>query len=151
MGHVSFLHHLSLSLSTVSSSLFLSKRNRRRNRRRNGDLSATMISPCRRHQSESLSVESSPLSLCGQRIQFSIGLLDDSASLSLSVSSSNLRLLVSLRRFHLPLDLLDDSAYLSLSTTAHVDQASLHLSLRPVAILDEIKPKVKAKFFSFYV
>ena len=106
----------SLSLTTVSSSLFLSWRHWRRN----NDLSTTMISPThRRHQPESVSVKSSPLSLCGQRIQFSIGLLDDSASLSLSVSSSNLRLLVSLRRFHLPLDLLDDSAYLSLSTTAH--------------------------------
>ncbi|KAF3605815.1 hypothetical protein DY000_02047594 [Brassica cretica] len=63
----------------------------------------------------------------------------------------NPRLRRSLRRFHLSLDLLDASAYLSLSTTAHRDQASLHLSLQPVAILDEIKPKVKAKCFSFYV
>ncbi|WZZ47195.1 hypothetical protein YC2023_043454 [Brassica napus] len=79
-----------------------------------------MISPTRRrHQPESVSVESSPLSLCGRRIRVSIGLLDDSASLSLSVSWSNPRLLVSLRRFRLPLDLLDNSAYLSLSTTAH--------------------------------
>ncbi|KAF3605814.1 hypothetical protein DY000_02047595 [Brassica cretica] len=58
-----------------------------------------MISPCRRHQPESLSVESSPLSLSGRRIRVSLALLDDSASLSLSLS------------------LVDESASPSLSST----------------------------------
>uniref|UniRef100_A0A0D3CHK1 Myb-like domain-containing protein n=1 Tax=Brassica oleracea var. oleracea TaxID=109376 RepID=A0A0D3CHK1_BRAOL len=41
------------------------------------------------------------------------------------------------------LSLLDDSASLSLSSTAHLDEESLHLSLHPVALLDEIKSKGK--------
>ncbi|KAF2556362.1 hypothetical protein F2Q68_00016953 [Brassica cretica] len=39
------------------------------------------------------------------------------------------------------LSLLDDSASLSLSSTAYLDEESLHLSLHPVALLDEIKSK----------
>ncbi|KAF2536326.1 hypothetical protein F2Q68_00019698 [Brassica cretica] len=99
-----------------------------------------MISPSRRrHQPESLSVESS----------LSLSLVDDSASPALS--STIPPPCRSPRRFPFLVALLDDSAYLSLSTMAHLDQESVHLSRRPVAILDEIKPKEKAKFFSFYV
>ena len=45
------------------------------------------------------------------------------------------------------LSLLDDSASLSLSSTAHLDEESLHLSLHPVALLDEIKSKGKGMYF----
>ncbi|KAG2277268.1 hypothetical protein Bca52824_059823 [Brassica carinata] len=66
------------------------------------------------HQPESLSLESSSLSLWSTipRLPRRIRL-----SLSLSISSTIPRLRRSLRRFRLPLDLLDTSAYLSISST----------------------------------
>ncbi|KAG2293825.1 hypothetical protein Bca52824_040494 [Brassica carinata] len=128
-----------------------------------------MISPCRRHQSESLSVESSPLSLwsTNPRLPRSLRRFHLSLSFSLSISSMNPRLCRSLRRFHLSLSIssmnprlprsLDDSTSSRSPRRLRVSLA-LHdgsprssftppLSLRPVAILDEIKPKVKAKCF----
>ncbi|WZZ85292.1 hypothetical protein YC2023_113871 [Brassica napus] len=55
--------------------------------------------------------------------------------------SSSLSVVVSLSssRSSRPLSL--DSGSLALSSTAHLDEESLHLSLRPVALLDEINWK----------
>ncbi|KAF3560537.1 hypothetical protein DY000_02015272 [Brassica cretica] len=80
------------------------------------------------------------------RMKDSASLSSDSASLSvdstsLSLSSTTPRLSRSPRRLHVSLALLDDSASLSLSSMAHLVEESLHLSLRPVALLDKIKSK----------
>ncbi|KAF2575316.1 hypothetical protein F2Q70_00001659 [Brassica cretica] len=118
-----------------------------------------MKSPRRWHQPESLSLESSSLSLWStiprlpRRIRLSLSLslsrrrfrvsgalFDDSASLS--ISSTPPRISRSPRRLRVSLDLLDASAYLSLSA---------YLKLITPPISSEIKPKEKAKFFSFYV
>lgn len=80
------------------------------------------------------------LSVCGRRISVSTGLLGDSASLSLSVSLSISSTIPPPSR---------SPRRLCVSLALH--DGSLHLSLRPVAIIHEIKPKSKAKFFPLYV
>ncbi|KAF3546842.1 hypothetical protein DY000_02005029 [Brassica cretica] len=95
-----------------------------------------------------------PLRRSPRRLLVSHPLLDDSSSLSLS--STTPRLSPSPRRLRASLPLLDDSASLSLSSMTpplYIDlsskiillaSVSMDLSLRPVALLGEIKWKSKA-------